>query len=190
MAPHGRSGGILLGVDLGIFDIGAIDEGDFYVKFLLRNKCDGFKFNLYTVYGTAQQQNKEAFLTELAHICSREALPYIIGGNFNIMRYPHEKSKSTFDTKWPNLFNAVIQAFDLKEIDMSGHLYTWAGPGDDPTYEKLDRVLLSTEWEDKFPLATVQTRDRNISDHTTLILNTGSSTHQNNNQPSNLRGDG
>ena len=52
-------------------------------------------------------------------------------------------------------------------------------PGDDPTYEKLDRVLVSTKWEDKFPLATVQTRDRNISDHTPLILNTGSSTHQN-----------
>jgi hypothetical protein len=36
MAPHGRSGGILLGVDLSVFDIGAIDEGDFYVNFTLR----------------------------------------------------------------------------------------------------------------------------------------------------------
>ena len=27
MAPHGRSGGILLGVDLQVFDIGAIAEG-------------------------------------------------------------------------------------------------------------------------------------------------------------------
>jgi hypothetical protein len=27
MAPHGRLGDILLGVDLGAFDIGAIDEG-------------------------------------------------------------------------------------------------------------------------------------------------------------------
>jgi len=28
-------GGILLGADLNYFDIGAIDEGDFYVKFIL-----------------------------------------------------------------------------------------------------------------------------------------------------------
>ena len=35
MAPHGRPGGILLGVDLMVFDIEAIDEGDFYVKFML-----------------------------------------------------------------------------------------------------------------------------------------------------------
>jgi hypothetical protein len=49
MAPHGRSGGILLGVDLNVFDIGAIDEGDFYVKFTLRYKTSGFKFVLYSV---------------------------------------------------------------------------------------------------------------------------------------------
>jgi hypothetical protein len=74
MAPHGRSGGMLLGIDLSIYDIGSIDEDDFYVKFCLRNKSDGFKFALYTVYGLGQQQNKEAFLIELAHTCSRETL--------------------------------------------------------------------------------------------------------------------
>ena len=51
MAPHGRSGGLLLGVNLSTFDIGAILEGEYYVKFTLRNKCDGFKCVLYAVYG-------------------------------------------------------------------------------------------------------------------------------------------
>ena len=46
MAPHGRSGGIQLGVDLNVFYIGAIAEGDFYVKFTLRIKSDSFKFAL------------------------------------------------------------------------------------------------------------------------------------------------
>jgi hypothetical protein len=32
--PKGRSGGILLGIDLDTFDIGAIDEVEFYVKFI------------------------------------------------------------------------------------------------------------------------------------------------------------
>jgi hypothetical protein len=80
MAPHGRSGGILLGVDLSIFDIGAIDDGDFYVKFTLRYKNNGFKFVLYSIYGPAQVQNKSAFLSELAKACSKESLPYVLGG--------------------------------------------------------------------------------------------------------------
>ena len=82
-----------------------------------------------------------------------------------------------FDFKWPKLFNDVIESLDLKEIVMSGHQYTWAVPGDNPIFEKLDRVLASTDWEDKFPLSTVEPRDRDISYHTPLVLNTGASTH-------------
>lgn len=64
-APRGRSGGILLGIDWQIYDIGAIDEGDFYVKFNLRNKADNFKWPLVAIYGPAQTHLKESFLAEL-----------------------------------------------------------------------------------------------------------------------------
>jgi hypothetical protein len=143
MAPHGRSGGILLGVDLSVFDIGAIDEGDFYVKFTLRYKSTDFKFVLYSIYGSAQSQNKAAFLAELANTCSKENLPFLVGGDFNIMRKLEDKSCGDFDTKWPSLFNVVIKSLDLREIVMTGRQFTWAGAGGNPT-EKLDRVLAST----------------------------------------------
>ena len=126
MAPHGRSGGLLLGVDLSTFDIGDISKGDYYVKFTLHNKCDGFKWVLYAVYGPAQQEHKESFLIELANSCSRETLPYIIGGDFNIMGRPEDKSTDNFDLKWPNIFNQVIEVLDFKEIGMSGRQFTWA----------------------------------------------------------------
>ena len=79
----------------------------------------------------------------MAHTCSRESLPYIIGGDFDIMQHPNAKSIDNFDTKLPYLFNSVIETLDLKEIVMSGRQYTWAGPGEEPTFEKLDRVLVS-----------------------------------------------
>jgi hypothetical protein len=34
-------------------------------------------------------------------------------------------------------------------------------------------VLVSTEWEQNFPLATVQALSRDISDHTPLLLSVG-----------------
>lgn len=43
----------------------------------------------------------------------------------------------------------------------------------DPTFEKLDRVLVCPDWEDKYPLAIVYALEREISDHTPLILDTG-----------------
>jgi hypothetical protein len=99
------------------------------------------------------------------------------------MRKPEDKSCGDFDSKWPSLFNVVIESLDLREIVMTGRQFTWVGAGDNPTYEKLDRVLASTEWELNLPLARVEARDRNISDHTPLVVSTGASTHQSGSRP-------
>lgn len=78
--PRGRSGGMVLGIDFNVYDIGSIDEGDFYVKSLLRNKSDGFKWALVSVYGPAQDNFKEAFLAELVNMTSHVSEPILIGG--------------------------------------------------------------------------------------------------------------
>lgn len=79
---EGRSGGILLGIELDVFDIGAIEEGDFFfVKFTLCNKSDCFKWALVEVYGPAQVDKKEQFLSELVCLLgSHESQPLLIGG--------------------------------------------------------------------------------------------------------------
>ena len=97
----------------------------------------------------------------------------IIGGDFNIMRGPQEKSKGNFANRWPFLFNAVIDAYNLRELELSGRQFTWANNLSNQTFEKLDRILVTTEWETKYPKATVQALTREISDHTPLFLNSG-----------------
>jgi hypothetical protein len=71
------------------------------------------------------------------------------------------------------LFNVVIDGLNLREIEMSGRKYTWANSLQHPTYEKLDRILVAIEWEQKFPLSTVVSLTRDISDHTPLLLGSG-----------------
>jgi exonuclease III len=92
------------------------------------------------------------------------------------MRNRREKNNDNFDERWPFLFNIVIDSLDLREIEMSDHKFTWANSRRVPTYEKLDRVLVSTEWEQDFPLATVDALSREVSDHTPLLLSTGEKT--------------
>jgi endonuclease/exonuclease/phosphatase family metal-dependent hydrolase len=55
---------------------------------------------------------------------------------------------------------------------MSGRRYTWANSRDNPIYEKLDRILVATKWEENYPRASVLALSRNLSDHTPLLLNT------------------
>jgi predicted secreted Zn-dependent protease len=67
----------------------------------------------------------------------------------------------------------VIDSLDLREIEIPGRKFTWASSRRVPTYEKLDRVLVSTEWEQNFPLATVKALSREISDHAPILLSSG-----------------
>jgi hypothetical protein len=46
---------------------------------------------LISVYGAAQDNEKEYFLSELVRMCDTENLPLMVGGDFNIIRSPSEK---------------------------------------------------------------------------------------------------
>jgi hypothetical protein len=126
MAPKGRSGGMLVGVDLQVLDIGAIYERDFFVKFRLCKKSDSFKWLLVALYGPAQDDQKEKFLAEMVNMCSYDNLPIMIGGAFNIMRSSEEKNNDRFNSWRSFLFNAIIDGLNLWELEMSGRKYTWA----------------------------------------------------------------
>ena len=91
------------------------------------------------------------------------------------LRHSKEKNNNRFNYRWPFLFNAVIDSFDLREIELTGRQFTWANSLPSTTFEKLDRVLMTTEWEFKFPLVSVQDLDRGMSDYTPLLLDTGTS---------------
>jgi endonuclease/exonuclease/phosphatase family metal-dependent hydrolase len=71
------------------------------------------------------------------------------------------------------IFNAIIESLNQRELVLSGRHFTWACRRDTPTYEKLDRILASVEWEHKFPLVSVRALTRSGSDHTPLLLDSG-----------------
>ena len=125
-------------------------DSDFYIKLHLRNRADNFVWSLVAVYGAAQEEYKAAFLHELVNLANDNPHPILIGGDFNMLRFPHEKSRGRFHRHWPFLFNAVIVSLDLREVHMTGRQFTWANILPEPTYEKLDRVLMSTDWEAKY----------------------------------------
>jgi len=56
---------------------------------------------------------------------------------------------------------------------MTGGMYTWSNNQDIPILEKLDRILMSKDWEDLFPQVWVRKLPREVSDHNPLILASG-----------------
>ena len=79
------------------------------------------------------------------------------------------------------MFNACIETLNLRELALSGRRFTWASSAEVPTYEKLDKILVSTDWEQNFPISTVEALTRELSDYTPLLLDTGNAAHRGNN---------
>jgi hypothetical protein len=75
------------------------------------------------------------------------------------------------------VFNAIIGSLDLREIVLSGSQFTWANRRENPIYEKLDRVLASVEWEQKFQLVSIRDLSHSGSDHTPLLIDLGNHAH-------------
>jgi hypothetical protein len=92
------------------------------IRTLVIQKESGFNWNFINVYGAAQNDQKQKFLSELSSFCSNCSHLMLIGGDFNILRKDSEKNKSGGTNKWSSVFNSIIDVHDLIELDLSGRL--------------------------------------------------------------------
>jgi hypothetical protein len=53
LPPQGRSGGILVGININTLKVNNVVNGDFCVKLSLKSKFEGFEWVLVPVYGAA-----------------------------------------------------------------------------------------------------------------------------------------
>ena len=98
---------------------------------------------------------KLIFLAELAAFCGGSQEPTLLGGDFYLIRFSSEKNRLTPLSKHSQTFNSLIACYDLLDLKMIGGKYTWSNNQNPPTLERPDRILVSKNWEDLFPMATV-----------------------------------
>ena len=166
----GRSGGMLCGVKKDRFEVLKFEQGQFSVVANVLDKKLKKNLVLATVYGPAHDDTKEEFLTELSQLCTNRKFPMIIGGDFNILRFSSEKNKIFSRNRFTEMFNYIINSFEMRDLTLNGGNFTWSNNQWDPTLERLDRVLMSEDWEQIFPLTNLRKIPRLMSDHNPLLL--------------------
>jgi hypothetical protein len=58
-------------------------------------------------------------LRELASFCAKIKEPYVIGGDFNIMRISSDKNKNFLPNRFSDIFNTIININGLRELYVS-----------------------------------------------------------------------
>jgi hypothetical protein len=71
-----------MGLKLDRFDIVSRSQGEYILQHDLWDKKLNTKWNILNVYGTANEDDRETFLSELASFCAKNKVPYIAGVDF------------------------------------------------------------------------------------------------------------
>jgi exonuclease III len=121
----GHSGGILCGIKSSRFNVITFFVGRFFVKARVSDLKFQKEYWLIIVYGAAQDEDKDLFLQTFSDICENLDIPSLIGGDFNILRFANEKNKGGGVTRFSDEFNSIINKFALRELPLSGGMFTW-----------------------------------------------------------------
>jgi hypothetical protein len=94
----------------------------------------------------------------------------MIIGDFNMILRASEKNNENLDRNMMSRFRAFVENHELRDIYMHGRLFTWSNERQTPTMSKLDRALVSIDWQIMYPDSLLQALSSSISDHTPLHL--------------------
>ncbi|XP_073367565.1 uncharacterized protein [Aegilops tauschii subsp. strangulata] len=89
------------------------------------------------------------------------------------LQYDHrasDKSNNNINRRMMGMFRAAIDDLELIEFPLFGRRFTWSSERENVTLTKIDRVMVSGEWEAAFPHYQLSPASTNISDHCPLVL--------------------
>jgi hypothetical protein len=127
-------------------------------------------FFLTNVYGPSDHAYSNDFLQSIREVQNIVSGPWILLGDFNLVRGPADKSNGQFNASLAGAFNQAIQDILVSEIPLSDRRFTWSNNQAFPILARLDRVFTNVALDLATPLAHLSSLPKPTSDHTPLLL--------------------
>ncbi|RVX20185.1 Transposon TX1 uncharacterized 149 kDa protein [Vitis vinifera] len=135
--------------------------GDVNARGAARENCDdGFMWFFTGVYGPTLKSYREPFWEELGAIRGLWSDPWCIGGDFNVIRFPSERSREGRLSGSMRRFSKVLDELALRDLPLQGGPYTWSGGLNGQSKSRLDRFLILEDWENHFSGVSQRTLPR------------------------------
>jgi hypothetical protein len=96
------------------------------VSVILQDDKTSFSWRLVVVYGCPYEEGKAEFIDELHIVLASWQGPTLVGGDFNLSRFPSDKSNGHINQKCAYCFNDWVNKRGLIKINPSNRKYTWS----------------------------------------------------------------
>jgi exonuclease III len=166
---QGASGGMLLTWKSSMFTKLAHNQGIYTLSVDLANNSDDTIFRITTVYGPTQHSDRHTFFSELRAAKPTNMLPWIVTGDFNVTLNPLDRSNQNHTQHEMRQFQAEVHNLELIDLTLKGRKFTWSSERENPTFVRLDRFLISTDWAQIYPNTTQRALPHATSDHCPIL---------------------
>ncbi len=166
----GASGGLVTCWSSRDFSCSEVLVRQFSLTVRLKHVKSGTLFYLTNVYGPPSWNGKREFCAELEDLKGECRGLWVMCGDFNLTRGMHERRGRSWCGKLMSLFSDLVSKVELLDLPIGNQCFTWSNMQGSPTLAKLDRFLISTEWDQAFPLSKVVALPRVTSDHSPILL--------------------
>lgn len=107
---------------------------------------------------------------ELSNSRARWSGPWCVGGNWNIIKFPSERSSGDHLSADMTAFSDWINVNSLVDLQLFGAEFTWSNHHNPPTLSRLDRLKVSSDWLDVYPEFCQLALPKPASNHCPVLL--------------------
>ncbi|KAG5621167.1 hypothetical protein H5410_006385 [Solanum commersonii] len=136
-----------------------LEIGAYSITCKFESQLQDFKCHITGVYAPNCYKERRIVWEEVSAVRGLMEGPWAICGDFNVTRYISEKKNCTIRTRGMKEFSDFIE--DMKLVDLQL---------EDEAASRIDRILISEEWDDKFQNLKQIPLQRLISDHIPIAL--------------------
>ncbi|KAG5599859.1 hypothetical protein H5410_031229 [Solanum commersonii] len=173
LEARGTKGGIIILWDSSIWEGEVCEVGAYCITVRFLGKTQDFSWHLSGVYAPNNREEREEVWWELGAVRSLFNGPWVIAGDFNVIRFPSKKKNCTTTTKAMEDFSDFIEDMELEDPPLTGGTFTWRKADKHDIAARLDRFLFSEEWEISSKKIKQTIMPRITSDHNPLLLECG-----------------
>jgi hypothetical protein len=121
------------------------------------------------VYGPNHARDRRILWDGLAGLMSWWKMSWCIEEDFNVTRFPSERSEVTCRLAMSDFFYFLHEQ-GLLDLPLVEGLFTWSLAQNPPKWSRIDRFLISHDWEARFLGVSQKRLPRICSDHFPLLL--------------------
>ncbi len=168
----GASGGLITCWSSNVFSCSRALLRNRSLTVQLKHLPSGAVFFVTNVYGPPTLDGKLEFCQELAGLKRDCSGLWVMCGDFNLTKNLQKRRGRSWSGRLMSLFSNLLNELEMLDLPISNQMFTSSNMQSNPTLAKLDRFLISTEWDQCFPLSKVAAGPRITSDHSSILLST------------------